>query len=154
MMATLRGRMEEQARARRESFPLFATPEKVQAHVERMGRYADERLPELYQRRDVQRANVETLRVVGGDPFRKAQDLLWEISSQIEHDEPWQQLRDCLAAGIVQIEITSMFVHFSSRYPNRRLCRIGPHNHCPEFTQGGKRQLATLAGTARSMRKA
>lgn len=130
----------------------FDTPAKVTELVMKLGSQADERLPGLYELREKQRANVEVLKVVGGEPLEKAQNALWHTNDQIEHDEPWQQLRDCLAVKLGRIEISALYIHFEvAGYRNRRLCRLGPHAGL-EFGQTGQRhQLAELAKTARAI---
>lgn len=146
-------RFDQYAKLERASFrKRFDTPEKVREFVEYLGRRADELLPELHQRQQVQRSNVETLRVVGGEPFQRAQEGLWDTSAQIEFYEPWQQVRDCLAAGLLRVEITSRFVHFTD-YRRRRICHFGPGNSRLEFNMGGERQLESLTRTAKAKRK-
>lgn len=146
---------EERMRAEREAFRhRFATLAAVREFVEAVGRRADERLPELYARRETLRANVETLRIVGGEPLRRAEEALWDVAGEIEYLEPWQQVRDCLTANLLDVEITTRYVHFTSRHPRRRLCRFGPGpgGFRLEFTLGGEQQLKRLARMAKRRR--
>lgn len=128
----------------------FDTLAEVNAFVEQRGSDADKHLPGLYDVREKQRANVEVLKVVGGEPLETARDALWNTNHDIEYHEPWQWLRDCLTAKLVTIDITTLFVQFEvAAYRNRRICRMGPHEGL-EFGQTGQRQeLAKLAKTAR-----
>lgn len=130
----------------------FDTTAKVTEHVEWLGRQADERLPGLYELRQKQSENVEVLRIVGGEPLGKAEDALWRTNDQIAYDEPWQMLRDCLAAKLLRIEITTLFVHFEVvGYRNKRLCRFGPHDGLEFGDTGQRRQLTELATRARKI---
>lgn len=150
-------RFDEYAKEDRGAFRRqFSTLAAVWEFVDAVGRRADERLPELYARRETLRANVETLRIVGGEPLRRAEEALWDVAGEIEYLEPWQQVRDCLTANLLDVEITTRYVHFTSRHPRRRLCRFGPGpgGFRLEFTLGGKQQLERLAKRARRIRKA
>lgn len=130
----------------------FDTPAKVAEFVDELGCQADERLPGLYERREQQRANVEVLRVVGGEPLERAENALWETNHDIEYYEPWQMLRDCLAAKLLTIDITTLYVQFEvAGYRNRRICRFGPHNGLEFGQTGQRRQLSELAKTARAL---
>lgn len=130
----------------------FDTQAKVIEHVEKLGRQADERLPSLYELREKQRANYELLRIVGGDPLQAAEDALWRTNDQIAYDEPWQMLRDCLAAKLIRVEITALYVHFEViGYRNRRLCRLGPHAGLEFGDTGQRHQLTELAKAARAI---
>lgn len=130
----------------------FDTVDKAIALVEKLGRQADTRLPPLYDLRKKQQENVKVLKVVGGEPLHKAQDAFWETNRQIEYDEPWQMLRDCLVAKLVTIDISTLYVQFEvAGYRNRRICRYGPHNGLEFGQTGQRRQLQELAKTARAI---
>lgn len=150
---SLNQRIKDRQSVRRDMFRHnYDTVAKVTEFVERQGRLADSRLPGLYEQRVRQLANVAVLKVVGGDPLEKAEDALWSTNHQIQYDEPWRMLRDCLAAKLVSVEITALYVQFQvAGYRNRRICRFGPHDGL-EFGQCGQlRQLTNLAKTAQYM---
>lgn len=130
----------------------FDTPAKVTEFVEKLGNQSDERLPGLYEQRETQQANVEVLKIVGGEPLEAAQDALWRTNHDIQYYEPWQDLRDCLAAKLMTIEISALYVHFEvAGYRNRRLCRLGPHAGLEFGQTGQRRQFTELATTAKAI---
>lgn len=147
---SLTQRIKESKTSRRDIFRhRFDTMAKVIDFVKRQGDRADIQLRRLYEVRHQQKENVAVFRVVGGDLLEKAESDLWYTNYQIQYEVNWQMLRDCVAAKLLSVEITGLYLHFhENSRPKQRICRFGPHGDL-EFNQDWHRtRLLQLSQTA------